>query len=127
MKKLMILAASLTLLGSVAAMAGPRDRAGVYVGSDSFGIYLDSGSRDYDRGRHHDQRWRSPENRFGDWYADPNRYRKYNKARWSERDCYPVSRRAYDRRGQIVTHVATMCYRRNGDSYIVPGSSRVYR
>jgi opacity protein-like surface antigen len=101
-------------------------KAGIYVGADSFGIYLDSNAHDKNWRRHTEMRRDAHEDHFGDWYADPNRYHAYNRNRWHKNDCFPVSRHAYDRWGHRVTNVAMMCYKRNGRSYIVPESRRTY-
>ena len=106
--------------------ASAQSSEGVYVGPHGqFGVYLDDNSRRDNRNRPEarDPRWPT----YGDWYADPNRYREYNRANWNRRACYPVSRYAYDRRGRDVRVVATMCYRRDGTKYTVPGSEHVVR
>lgn len=101
-------------------------KAGIYVGPDNFGIYLDRNSHDNNWRRHVQMRRDAHEDHFGDWYADPNRYRVYNRASWHKNDCFPVSRHAYGRQGHRVTNVAMMCYKRNGMTYIVPESRRTY-
>lgn len=101
-------------------------KPGIYVGADSLGIYLDANARDKNWRRHAEMRRNAHEEHFGDWYADPNRYRVYNRTRWHQNDCFPVSRHAYDRQGRRVTNVAMMCYKRNGRTYIVPESRRTY-
>ena len=102
-------------------------KTGVYVGADTFGIFLDTQSRNEHRGNQDKMRRDTREDRFGDWYADPNRYHAYRRSSWNKRDCFPVSRHAYDQRGRRVTVGATMCYTRDGRTYIAEGSRRTYR
>jgi len=118
--KTMMAAAVLCTLAFTSTPASAQERAGIHIGPNSFGIYLDHGARERWRGKP-PARWQ----RYGDWYADPNHYRPYNRARWTRNDCFPVSRWAYDRRGRDVRIVARMCYRRDGSVFEVPGSQRV--
>jgi hypothetical protein len=112
-------------LASGISSASAADAAGIYIGPNGFGIYTDSNTRRYYEQRHeqHDARWDT----YGDWYADPNHYHAFDRARWRANDCFPVSRYAYDRRGRDVRMVATMCYRRDGSKYTVPGSEHMVR
>jgi hypothetical protein len=123
--KAIVGASAFLALALTPAPAGAQEIEGVYIGPDaSFGIYLDTDSRNHFRYRGAPpRRW----DRYGHWYADPNRYRRFDRVRWTNRDCFPVSRWAYDRRGRDVRVVATRCYRRNGTTYVVPGSQRRIR
>lgn len=102
-------------------------KTGVYIGADTFGIFLDSKTRNQFRGKQDKMRRDAREDRFGDWYADPNRYHRFKRSSWHRRDCFPVSRHAYDQRGRRVKVGATMCYTRDGRTYIAEGSRRIYR
>lgn len=102
-------------------------KTGIYIGADTFGIFLDTQSRHQHRGNQDKMRRDAREDRFGDWYADPNRYHRFKRSSWHKRDCFPVSRHAYDQRGRRVTVGATMCYTRDGRTYIAEGSRRTYR
>lgn len=102
------------------------NKPGIYVGGDSFGIYLDSRARKDDQRRKEDLRHQPPAQNFGGWYADPNRYHSFDRSSWNKRDCFPVSRRAFDKHGRQVTNAAVMCYKKNGQTYIVPDSRRTF-
>ena len=110
-----------TLAGAAIAGAGQaaaRDNLGVYVGPDSFGLYVNNGN--------HKNFRRAPSN-FGVWYADRMRYRPFIRARWNNNVCFPVTKYGYSDYGRQVLIKATMCYDRFGKTYVVPGSRRIVR
>ena len=122
--KTMIKAALVATTLATAALAGAgqaaaRDNLGVYVGPDSFGLYVNNG-------RHKQFNARTPSN-FGMWYADRGRYRPFVRARWNTNACFPVTKYGYNDYGRQVLIKATMCYDRFGKSYVVPGSRRIVR
>lgn len=111
-----------TIAGAAFAGAGQasaRENLGVYVGPDSFGLYVNKAPKQRFNGR-------AP-SYYGGWYADRGRYRPFIRARWNARECFPVTKYGYSDWGRPVLIKATMCYDRFGKTYIVPGSRHIVR
>ena len=94
------------------------NRPGVDLGADPImGVYLDEAAREA-----HPQGQMA--GNASHWFADPNNYHPFNKVTWHKDDCFPVSRRAYDKSGQQVTDTARMCYKETGGTFIADGSHK---
>ncbi|MGQ0741513.1 MAG: hypothetical protein ACT4OG_04355 [Alphaproteobacteria bacterium] len=120
--KAALVAATLTgtaIAGAGQASAHSSGNLGVYIGPDSFGLYLGNAPR-------HRHYGRAPST-YGMWYADRIRYRPYMRARWNARQCFPVTKYGYSDWGRPVLIRATMCYDRFGRRYVVPGSRHIVR
>jgi hypothetical protein len=102
-----------------AGQAAARENLGVYVGPDSFGLYVNKAPKHRFRGH-------AP-SYYGGWYADRHRYHPFIRARWNARECFPVTKYGYSDWGRPVLIRATMCYDRFGKTYVVPGSRKVIR
>jgi hypothetical protein len=111
-----------TIAGAAIAGSGPvaaHENLGVYIGPDSFGLYVGNNPRQ----RHYGY---TP-SYFGGWYADRTRYRPFMRARWNRQHCFPVTKYGYNDWGRPVLIRATMCYDRYGHKYVLPGSRKVIR
>lgn len=110
----------------------------IYIGPDEFGIYIDGGHDDHWRHNRHNyhrrdrwdrhSRWDSSDRWFGHWYAEPTYFNwdRHDRRYRHGRDCHPVTKYGYHR-GRPALIGATMCYKRNGNSYIVKGSRHLIR
>jgi hypothetical protein len=93
------------------------NKSGIDLGADPMGMYLDEAAREaHPKGQ--------MTANMGHWYADPNNYHPFNKVTWHKDDCFPVTRRAYDKTGQQVTDTARMCYKEDGSTMIAAGSHK---
>lgn len=121
-------------LGGAALAAAPAhaghssSSAGIYIGPDSFGIYVSSGHRDYwrDDRRRYDRRHHGKYKRwdgaylYGHWYAEPRYFRwdvRHRRYVHHGRGCHPVFKIGFEH-GRRVKIGAVMCYDHRGRSYI---------
>lgn len=114
-----------------------RDRTswGIYLGPDSFGLFLSNnrdpwrwGGNGYRYNRYNDyyrQPFYGPDLYFGHWYSDAGYFQYDPRYRYHvARGCHPVWKVGFDH-GYRVRIGARMCYDRHGNGYIVQGSRRV--
>jgi len=112
--------------------SGPR--FGLRLDDRGAGIFFEDGDRGYRDRRYQRGHWYCPrrycEGGDGHWGRGYGRGRgrghHRGRGRHASYGCHPIFKRGY-RRGRDVLIRARMCYDRDGNAYIEPGSRRVVR
>ncbi|MBI1238846.1 MAG: hypothetical protein GC199_05835 [Alphaproteobacteria bacterium] len=119
-------------LWTASPAAADDGRFGIYLGPDSFGLYLEGRDRpwehDHRRYRHYRyddyyrRDYRGRDYAYGHWYAEP-RYFDYDRRGhyYRARGCHPVTKRGWYH-GRRAVIEGRMCYDRHGNPYIVDRS-----